>query len=88
MSKAKTAKAILKENAIMIESLLNSEEKQQFSKGQDFVSYLISLCEKEIREEVISATPVMSSEEFDKMMGRSPDFEKYPGCGYDRSWCG
>ena len=29
-----------------------------------------------------------SSTDFDKLMGRSPDFDRYPGCGYDRSWCG
>lgn len=29
-----------------------------------------------------------SSTDFDKLLGRSPDYDKYPGCGYDRSWCG
>ena len=29
-----------------------------------------------------------TSTDFDKLLGRTPDYEKYPGCGYDRSWCG
>lgn len=29
-----------------------------------------------------------SNTDFDKLLGRSPDYEKFPGCGYDRSWCG
>ena len=29
-----------------------------------------------------------SSIDFDKLLGRSPDYDRYPGCGYDRSWCG
>lgn len=29
-----------------------------------------------------------TSVELDKLLGRIPDYEKYPVCGYDRSWCG
>lgn len=29
-----------------------------------------------------------SSTDLDKLLGRSPDYDRYPGCGYDRSWCG
>ena len=29
-----------------------------------------------------------SSTDFNKLIGKSPDFDTYPGCGYDRSWCG
>lgn len=29
-----------------------------------------------------------TSTDLDKLLGQKPDFERYPGCGYDRSWCG
>ena len=49
MKKAKIAKSILERNAIMIESLLSEEEKKCY-KNDDFVSYLIRLCDKELRQ--------------------------------------
>ena len=29
-----------------------------------------------------------TSTDLDKLLGQKPDYERYPGCGYDRSWCG
>lgn len=33
-------------------------------------------------------TDTILSTDLDKLLGHKPDYERYPGCGYDRSWCG
>lgn len=35
-----------------------------------------------------SSTDFSSSTDLEKLLGRIPDYDRYPYCGYDRSWCG